>query len=196
MADANLSDIYRKAMTVLTGGPFDGRITEAQAGKSSNDNDQIVFTVQIEGGPNHGHTTRDQATLSDAAATMFFEKMAMLGFDGEFFAPKNPPAGWTPPSLEDVAREMVGRPCRFELIEDPWAAERGRKKSKISKILPPGDGAKRVVPAASNGTPGVPGTPSVANVPGTPVAAPPVPVTTPATAPPDLKLPDGTEPPF
>lgn len=188
MATVNLRDKYRETMVALTGGPFEGRVIEAEAGQSSNQNPQIKFKLQIEGGPNHGKTFPDNATLSDAAADFFFRKMAALGLGASWF---NVPDNEEPPGLEATAREMVGRPCRFMLAKDTY---NGRERSKVSEILPAAEGAKRIMPSgSSNGTPGTPsGVPS--GVPNVPAPAPtPTPPATPA---PELKLPDETDAPF
>lgn len=189
MASANLRDKYRQTMTVVTG-EFEGRVIEAVAGKSSASNDMITMTFQIEGGPHHGRTIKDRAVLSDNTVRMFFEKMAPLGLKDDFF---DVPDGQEPPSLEATARELVGRPCRFKVKKGNY---RGIDQEEIDRILPPTPGAVRTAPTASaNGTPnGVPGVPAPAPTGGIP-GVPPV-ATPPAVAPPEVKLPDGTDPPF
>jgi hypothetical protein len=171
MASINLRDGYLGANTVLTGW-FDGRITKAEAGVSqSSGNEMITMELQIEGGPNHGRTFRERAVLSPNGIKWFFQKMAACGLEQDFFAP----ADGSTPTLEHTARELVGRPIRFELGEETY---QNVKREAVKNLERAGAGAVRQVPGGMPGAmPG--GAPAPAAMPG----AVPTPAATPAAAP-------------
>lgn len=196
MASINLRDGYLGANTVLTGW-FDGRVAKAEATVSQNTgNEMINITLQIEGGPNHGRTFLERAVLAPNTVKWFFQKMAAFGLEGEFFTP----ADGSTPTLEQTARELVGRPIRFELAEEI----RNNVKSETVKNLDKATaGAVRQVPGGMPGT--MPGAvPAPAAMPGAVAAPAPAPApavkteTTPKAdvpAPPTLGG-DTQDPPF
>lgn len=167
MASINLRDGYLGANTVLTGW-FDGRVTKAEASVAQSGNEMITIDLQIEGGPNHGRTFRERAVLSPNTIKWFFQKMAAFGLEADFFTP----ADGSTPTLEQTARELIGRPVRFELAEEI----RNNVKSETVKNLDKATaGAVRQVPG------GMPGAmPGVAPTPGGMPGA--VPTVTPAPA--------------
>jgi hypothetical protein len=193
MASVNLKDKYKDTMSILTG-EFDGHVVEPVAGESSNGDPQIKFKVRIEGGPDHGKTFPDNITLSsEGAVRIFFEKLSVMGLGESYFVV---PDGQEPPSLEATARDMDGRPVHFELARDPnpW---KGRERAIVKSLSAPKSGAVRM--PKTSGAPGTPGALGVPNVPntGTPNVPPPTPApSAPVPAPPELKLPDGTDLPF
>ena len=170
MASINLRDGYLGANTVLTGW-FDGRVTKAEATVAQSGNEMINMDIQIEGGPNHGRTFRDRAVLSPNSMKMFFQKMAALGLEGDFFTP----ADGSTPTLEQTARELIGRPVQFELVEEIY---QNVKRETVKSLDRAGAGAVRQVPG---GMPGV--MPGVAPAPGGMPGAVPTAIPAPAAAP-------------
>lgn len=168
MATMNLRDQFVGANTVLTGW-FDGRVTKADASVSqSSGNEMVTIDLQIEGGPNHGRTFRERAVLSPNTVKWFFQKMMAFGLGEEFFAP----ADGSTPSLDQTARELIGRPVRFELGEEVY---NNVKREVVKNLEPAGPGAVRQNPG------GMPGAmPGAAPVPGAMPGAVPAPTAVPA----------------
>lgn len=195
MSSVNLADQYKNVMTILEG-TFRGRVVEATAGQSQNGNDQVKFKLQIEGGPNHGRTFLDNATATPAAMRMFFEKMNGLGLGESYFGQPTDQS----PTLEQVARDIVGRPCDFTLEKDEYRGtvrEKVKRITRVPEVPPltkPGSGASvpplsGPVPTGPAPTPGP--APSPAPAPGPAPAPAPAPK---AAAPAGMTAPP--EPPF
>lgn len=158
MATSNLRDLYTNATTILTGW-FDGRVAKAEATVAqTSGNEMINIDIVIEGGPNHGRSFRDRATLSPNGVRWFFEKMAAMGLGDEFFKP----ADGSTPTLDQTARELIGRPVRFQLGE---TVRNNVKTEEVKALEPAGPGAVRQTPGAMPGA--MPGaTPAPGAMPG------------------------------
>lgn len=168
----------------LTAGDYTFVIEEATAKKASTGADMIVAKMRITSGPHAGRRLFNNFVLSPEnpwALTMFFNRMAALGLDGNYFASN--------PRMEKVAQDLVGRGAVAEVGIRTW---QGQERNEVTNIKtgagPLGAGPGIGVPSPTipgGSVPGVPGVPSGVSVPPPPVSAPPVPsVPVPASGPP------------
>jgi hypothetical protein len=173
----NFRDMYKSAMTILTG-EFPGRAIEVVAKTSKAGDPQLVVKLQIEGGPNRGRVFTTYLTATPTTQRRFFGDLKSFGMAAEYF--DRDPA----PSLEDVARDMVGRPVMFTLKEG--APYNGQTREEVSSFKAAGPGAViRTGPVVA----GVPDIGTATPVAGVPSVDAPVSKPTP-------KTPTTPEPPF
>lgn len=109
--------LYDSSTTVLEG-DFNVVVTEAVAGLASDGKKkQIKVTVRITDGAFAGRTVKSQFTMSPenpTAMKIFFLNLGALGIDKAYF-------GQQPrPTMQDIARDILGRRVTVELAKRTW----------------------------------------------------------------------------
>lgn len=178
MTSINFGDLYNEATTIVTG-TFDGIVVEATATQSSNGKDMIKAKLQVEGGKHHGRTYWRNVVVSpesSGAMRMFFVTMKAFGMEGDYFAAN--------PSMEQIARDMAGKRCRFTVDKREF---QGVDREDVTKVEPPSAGLAGLPSPVASGPIGagipnpsagisapVPGVPSpTAQVAGSDIPPPP-----------------------
>lgn len=134
-------------------GPYTVEVEKAEPTTSSTNKPMIRATLRIIGGPHNGRKLFDQYTLSAGnpnALGFFFETMAALGLNRQFFA-QNPP--W-----ESVAQMLLGRQCNVQVAIKQY---QGTDRNEVKNYRP-----------VAGGAPAMPGAPMMPGVPAMPGAAP------------------------
>jgi Protein of unknown function (DUF669) len=143
---------------------YDAVVDTASAKKASSGKDMISVAFTVTGGPYDGRKVFTQLVLSPEKPTalgFFFRHMAALGLSDAYFAAS--------PSLERVASDLAGRPCRVIVGIREW---QGSDRNEVSSILAPSGG----VPAAPSLSPADSAPPAPGTGPASPATAPGVPV--------------------
>jgi hypothetical protein len=111
----------RKAATLILEGDFPVVITEAVAGKSTNDKPQIKIKTKITSGPYVGRVNKSQFTYSPEnpnAVKMFFGQMTALGLGDAFF---NGLSGFSQEEgFARIATELQGKQAIAVFANRPW----------------------------------------------------------------------------
>lgn len=160
----------RKTATTILEGDFPAVVTEAKAGKSSGDKEQLKLKLRITSGPYVGRTLFDTITISPespVAMKMFFLTMDAFRLDDAFFSRLPDGAAGT----AQIAIAMQGKEITVTLKKERYQ-EIDREKVKGY--------AAPTVGGIAGALPGMAAPIALA----APVLAAPLTVTMPATAPP------------
>jgi Protein of unknown function (DUF669) len=137
MVQINWNELQKAAgeagFGVVPRGEYDVVVEKCDPGKTNDGSkDRFRTRFKITSGPHSGNTLLNDFTISPENANalgFFFRHMAALGLNSAYFG--------TNPSSEQIARDLVGRRCRADVIIDNWG---GQERNKISNIKPPGNG--------------------------------------------------------
>jgi len=161
--------------------PYVVLIKSAEAKPSSKGKPQIAVRATVEGGPYAGTVLWNWHTITetDDALAVFFRSMKAYGLDEQYFAQS--------PTMEQIAREIVGKRVVFVTIHDPYQGEL-RNKVKFTNPATPAQLAAATAaptPAAAAPAPPAPAAPPVPQ----PAAAAPAPAMAPAPPAPPVPQP-------
>jgi hypothetical protein len=109
-------------------GDYNALIVEAEAVSSSNGKPMVKTKFRIVDGPQKDKKVSTQFVISAESAValkIFFQHMAALGLNADFFAGN--------PSMDAVARAMVNRGCQVTIGTRPW---QGVDRNEIKNIRP------------------------------------------------------------
>lgn len=145
-----------KTALVIPKGEYDVRVEDAEAvvAKSSG-RDMVKAKFVVDNGPQEGRQLYNNFVWvpeNENAIRMFFTRMAYFGLDRDYFL-KNP-------SLDQVARDMIGKKVRVKVDHREWEEELQPDIKKIKAYLGvagqmpgPGVGAAQPQPTAQPTTP-------------------------------------------
>jgi hypothetical protein len=182
-----------KAGSAMPDGDYDAIIVEATATTSSNGKPMIKTKWRIIGGPYEKRAVSSNFTISaesSVALRIFFDQMALLGLDTDFFAAS--------PKPDDVAAALLNRGAHLTLGQREWQGATLNEIKRIAPLVltgppPPGlvvgpakYGATSGSSASPMSTPSVPSGPPVPSTPAAPTTPTigAMPAAPPATSPP------------
>jgi len=93
----------------LPAGEYDAAVTGAKFAISKAGNPYYQVELTVVSGEHKGRKAWKALTLTPASARLFFDQMAVLGLDEEFFDRVSS----EPDAEERVCAELVGATCRF-----------------------------------------------------------------------------------
>lgn len=175
----------------LPPGDYDVEIVKSEAKQSSSGKTMFAVQMKVLNGPNANRVVWNQFVVSPEnpnALSYFFQHMAILGLDAQFFA-ANPPEA-------TVASALVGRRCTVTLDQRTWQGTIRNNVKSLKKLA--GVPAAPAAPAAAPAAPApAPAAPAAAPAPA-PVPEPPATPQPPAAAEaqPDAAAPSAPSVPF
>lgn len=140
-----------KTALVIPKGEYDVRVDDAESviAKSSG-RSMVKVKFIVDNGPQEGRQLWNNFVWvpeNDNAIRMFFTRMAYFGLDRDYFL-KNP-------SLDQVARDMIGKKVRVKVDHREWEEELQPDIKKIKAYL----GVAGSMPGVGTGSPSVATTP-------------------------------------
>ncbi len=159
---------------VLPEGEYNTIVVDSTAATSSTGKPMIKVKFRVTDGPHKDKPIWNQFVVSPEspiALRIFFQHMAALGLDANFFGQQ--------PSMDAVAKSLLNRAATLELGVRQW---QGADRNEVKSVKPPlagGPVAPGVVTGPATITPVAVSPAAPVGVPTTPTATPPAPPTMP-----------------